>query len=36
MEMFELYIDDFLMQTYIRQPGSGKVGFLSMQCPSRA
>jgi beta-fructofuranosidase len=28
MEMFELYIDDFLMQTYIRQPGSGKVGFL--------
>jgi hypothetical protein len=28
MEMFELYIDDLLVQTYARQPGSGKVGFL--------
>lgn len=27
MEMFELYIDDLLMQTYIHQPGSGRVGF---------
>ena len=29
MEMFELYIDDLLMQTYTRRPGSGKVGFLA-------
>ncbi|MCX6872779.1 MAG: GH32 C-terminal domain-containing protein [Verrucomicrobia bacterium] len=27
-EMFELYIDDLLVQTYTRPPGSGKVGFL--------
>ena len=28
MEMFELYIDDLLMQTYTHRPGSGRVGFL--------
>jgi hypothetical protein len=27
--MFELYIDDMLMQTYVYEPGSGKVGFLA-------
>jgi hypothetical protein len=27
--MFELYIDDMLMQTYGYKPGSGKVGFLA-------
>ncbi|MHC4157307.1 MAG: hypothetical protein ACYST6_20680 [Planctomycetota bacterium] len=27
--MFELYIDDMLMQTYVYKPGSGKVGFLA-------
>jgi hypothetical protein len=27
-EMLELYIDDLLVQTYTRPPGSGKVGFL--------
>ena len=27
--MFELYIDDMLMQTYLYKPGSGKVGFLA-------
>jgi hypothetical protein len=25
--MFELYIDNMLMQTYVYEPGSGKVGF---------
>ena len=29
MEMFELYVDDLLVQTYIRQPGSGRVGLLA-------
>ena len=29
--MFELYLDDLLMQTYTREPGSGKVGFLACQ-----
>ena len=28
MEIFELYMDDMLMQTYICQPGDGKLGFL--------
>ena len=27
--MFELYIDDMLMQTYVYEPGSGKVGFMA-------
>jgi hypothetical protein len=27
--MFELYIDDMLMQTYVHEPGSGKVGFVA-------
>jgi len=27
--MFELYIDDMLMQTYVYKPGSGKVGLLA-------
>ncbi|MHC4239981.1 MAG: hypothetical protein ACYSUC_09550 [Planctomycetota bacterium] len=27
--MFELYIDDMLMQTYVYEPGPGKVGFLA-------
>lgn len=34
MEMFELYIDDLLMQTYTHRPGSGKVGLLV--CNARA
>jgi hypothetical protein len=29
MEMFELYIDDLLMQTYTCGPGAGRVGFLA-------
>jgi hypothetical protein len=28
LEMFELYVDDLLMQTYVHEPGSGRVGFL--------
>ena len=27
--MFELYIDDMLMQTYVYKPGSGKLGFVA-------
>ena len=27
--MFELYIDDMLMQTYVYKPGSGKLGLLA-------
>jgi hypothetical protein len=27
--MFELYINDMLMQTYVYKPGSGKVGFVA-------
>jgi hypothetical protein len=27
--MFELYIDDMLMQTYVYKPSSGKVGFVA-------
>ena len=26
LEMFELYIDDLLMQTYLHKPDSGKIG----------
>ncbi|HNC24160.1 MAG TPA: hypothetical protein PLU52_08140 [Opitutaceae bacterium] len=26
-ELFELYVDDLLVQTYTREPGSGRVGF---------
>lgn len=29
LSVFELYIDDLLMQTYIYKPSGGKVGFLS-------
>jgi hypothetical protein len=28
--MFELYIDDLLVQTYVYKPGSGKVGLLAL------
>jgi hypothetical protein len=28
-DVFELYIDDLLMQTYVYQPSRGKVGFLA-------
>ncbi|MBS0664313.1 MAG: hypothetical protein JSR48_13690 [Verrucomicrobia bacterium] len=27
-ELFELYVDDLLVQTYTRRPGSGRVGFV--------
>ena len=29
LEMFELYIDDLLMQTYLYKPDSGKIGFVA-------
>jgi len=35
LEMFELYIDDLLMQTYVYEPGRGKVGFLAGDCEAR-
>ena len=29
MELFELYVDDLLVQTYLFKPDSGKIGFVA-------
>ena len=29
MEMFELYVDDLLVQTYSYKPSSGKIAFVA-------
>jgi len=34
LELFELYIDDLLMQTYLHKPDSGKIGFVA--CNAKA